>query len=105
MAELKLGGKTVSAGDDGYMTDPSEWTKEVAADIAKQEDISELTPEHWKVIEFLRKDFEEKGSVPTIRRLKKAGGIDTKELYKLFPNGPVKKAARIAGLPKPKSCV
>jgi tRNA 2-thiouridine synthesizing protein E len=28
-----------------------------------------------------------------------------KELYELFPKGPGKLAARIAGLPKPQSCV
>ena len=53
----------------------------------------------------LRKDAEEKESAPTIRRLKKVGGIDTKLLYELFPGGPLKKATKIAGLPKPASCV
>ncbi|RKY78796.1 sulfur relay protein DsrC [candidate division KSB1 bacterium] len=105
MAELKLGKYTVETGEDGYMTNPDQWNKEIAEEIAKQENIKELTPDHWNVIEFLQKDYKEKGSIPTIRRLKKVGGIDTKELYKLFPEGPVKKAARIAGLPKPKSCV
>ena len=54
---------------------------------------------------ILAKDFKEKGQAPSIRRIKNAGGIPTKELYQLFPGGPAKKAAKIAGLSKPQGCV
>ena len=57
------------------------------------------------MVDFLRADFAEKGQVPTIRRIKNAGGIPTKELYALYPDGPVKKASKIAGLLKPASCI
>ena len=105
MAQKEYAGVTVSVNEEGYMTDSSQWTKEIAAAVAKEEGIAELTDGHWNVIEFLRKDAEGKESAPTIRRLKKVGGIDTKLLYELFPGGPLKKATRIAGLPKPASCV
>ena len=53
----------------------------------------------------MRQDFKEKAAVPTIRRLNKVAGISTKDLYEWFPNGPAKKAAKIAGLSKPQGCV
>jgi tRNA 2-thiouridine synthesizing protein E len=53
----------------------------------------------------MRKVFMEDGDAPSIRRLTKESGVDTKSLYKLFPKGPAKKAAKIAGLPKPKGCI
>jgi len=43
--------------------------------------------------------------VPSIRKLNKSGVISTKELYDLFPGGPAKKAAKIAGMKKPEGCV
>jgi len=105
MAQKTIAGKTVDVNEEGYMTDPSQWTREIAAELAKEEDIAKLTEAHWKIIEFLRKDSDEKGSVPSFRRLNKVGGIETKVMYDLFPGGPLKKASRIAGLTKPSSCV
>ncbi|HVA95845.1 MAG TPA: TusE/DsrC/DsvC family sulfur relay protein, partial [Candidatus Dormibacteraeota bacterium] len=60
---------------------------------------------HWVVINFMRGVFKQKGAPPSIRRITKESGVDTKALYALFPNGPAKKAAKIAGLPKPQSCI
>ena len=105
MAFRTIAGKSVDVNDEGYLLDASQWNKEIAQEIAREADIPELTEDHWKVIDFLRKDAEEKGGSPTIRRLKKSGGIDTKLLYSLFPDGPLKKATKIAGLPKPASCI
>ena len=47
----------------------------------------------------------EENDAPSIRRLTKESGVPTKELYQLFPKGPAKKAAKIAGLPKPTGCI
>lgn len=105
MAEVMVNATTFELDDDGYLKDHRDWNEDFAKDIAGQEGIDELTDAHWKVINFMRADYAEKGAVPTIRRLKKAGGIPTKDLYALFPDGPAKKAARIAGLPMPKGCV
>ncbi len=105
MAEKEIAGKTVQVNDDGYLTDFSEWNKDIAAAIAVEEGIGELSEGHWKVIDFLQKDFEEKGTMPSLRRMTKAGGVPTKELYALFPGGPLKKSSKIAGLKKPASCV
>ena len=104
MPDKDINGTTISVGDDGFMTDNSQWNKEIAAALAAEEEIT-LTDAHWKVIDFIAASFAEKGVVPGMRRMNKVGGIPTKELYALFPNGPIKKAAKIAGYPKPASCV
>jgi TusE/DsrC/DsvC family sulfur relay protein len=53
----------------------------------------------------MRGEFEKNGQAPSIRKLTKESGVDTKELYALFPKGPAKKAAKIGGLPKPVGCI
>ena len=86
------------------MTNHGQWNREVAAALAAEENII-LTDAHWRALEFIDKDFREKGVVPGMRRMNKIGNIPTKELYALFPDGPIKKAAKISGYPKPTSCV
>ena len=105
MESVELLGKQVALDEDGNLKNMSDWDKEIAVELAKQEGIDELTDRHWIVIDFMRNEYETKGDAPSIRKLTKESGVDTKELYKLFPKGPAKKAARIAGLPKPKGCI
>jgi TusE/DsrC/DsvC family sulfur relay protein len=96
---------TVTVNDEGFLTDPSQWTQEMAAPIAKAEGIDELTPRHWQVISFMRAEYQAKGTGPTVRVLGKTSGVSVKELYQLFPHGPAKTAAKIAGIPKPRGCI
>ena len=105
MDTLTIAGKTLNLDADGNLADRNEWNEDVARELAAQEGIAELTPDHWKVLNFMRTVFEADGDAPSIRRLTKESGVDTKTLYQLFPKGPAKKAARIAGLPKPKGCI
>jgi tRNA 2-thiouridine synthesizing protein E len=98
-------GKTVEVDEEGFLKNPADWTEAMAPELAKEDDILALTDQHWKVIRFMREDFTANGTIPTIRRIKNAGGIPTNELYELFPGGPAKKAARAAGLSKPQGCV
>ncbi len=105
MATVELLGTTIELDADGHLANPNDWSEELAKELAKQEGIDELTDKHWMVINFLRKEYEENGQVPSIRKLTKQSGVNTKELYQLFPKGPAKKAAKIAGLPKPKGCI
>jgi tRNA 2-thiouridine synthesizing protein E len=105
MAQKQYGPATVETDAEGFLADFAQWTREVAAAIAKEEGIAELTPAHWKVIEYIQRDFKENGQVPSIRKLNKSGVTSTKELYELFPGGPAKKAAKIAGMKKPEGCV
>jgi len=105
METVEIVGRKLELDPDGHLKNLNEWDKEVAKEFAKIEGISELTDRHWTVIEYMRKEFKEKGDAPSIRKLTKESGVDTKELYALFPKGPAKKAAKIAGLPKPKGCI
>jgi dissimilatory sulfite reductase related protein len=105
MPQKQYGNVTVDVDDEGFMTTQAQWTRDVAAAIAREEGIAELTPAHWKVIEYMQKEFKETGQAPSIRKLNKTGVMPTKELYELFPGGPAKKAAKIAGLKKPEGCV
>jgi dissimilatory sulfite reductase related protein len=100
----EIAGKKIELTEDGFLKDPAQWTREVASELAKPLGIT-LTDAHWKVIEFIRKDAAENGGAPNVRRLTKLGGVPTKDLYDLFPGGPAKNAARIAGYPKPAGCV
>jgi dissimilatory sulfite reductase related protein len=100
-----LAGKTVEVDEEGFLKNSADWTEAMAPELAAGDGIAELTDAHWKVIRFMREDFQTNGQIPTIRRIKNTGGIPTDELYKLFPNGPAKKAARAAGLGKPQGCV
>jgi len=105
MATRTIAGKTVQLNDEGFMTNPAEWTKEIAVEMAKEEGLAELTPAHWKIIDFCRQDAASSGKAPTLRRITAGAGTPTKELFALFPKGPAKKVAKISGLGKPEGCV
>lgn len=105
MATKEYAGKTLEVTEDGYLVNSSDWNTDIASAIAKEEGIDELTDRHMLVVNFMREVFEKSGDGPSIRKLTKESGVPTKELYQLFPKGPAKKAARIAGIPKPKGCI
>jgi len=105
MATREIAGATIEIDENGYMSDASAWTKEIAEAFAVEQEVGELTDRHYIVIEFMRKEFEQNGTGPSIRKLNKQSGVSTKELYQLFPGGPAKKAALIAGIPKPEGCI
>ena len=104
-------GTTVEADEEGYITDISLWTRELANLIAEGENI-EMSDDAWEVVNFLRNYYEEYQIAPAVRVLtkaiKKTLGPDkgnSKYLYELFPYGPAKQACKIAGLPKPTGCI
>lgn len=103
MATKTYSGVTVDVNDEGYMTNMDQWSPEIARAIAKEEGI-DLTDSHLKVLEFLR-DRQKKGEALSIRSIQKSGIIDVKLFYQLFPGAPLKKSTKIAGIPKPTSCV
>ncbi len=100
----EIAGKTVQVNEEGFMTNAGEWSREIAGSIAKDEGIAALTPNHWRVIDFCRQSASG-GKSPTLRQITGGTGITTKEMFALFPKGPAKKVARIAGLGKPEGCV
>ncbi len=104
-------GTTVEVDEEGYISDISLWTRELALLIAESENI-EMSDDAWEVVNFLRSYYEEYQIAPAVRVLtkaiKKTLGADkgnSKYLYELFPYGPAKQACKIAGLPKPTGCI
>jgi TusE/DsrC/DsvC family sulfur relay protein len=99
-----IDGHEIHVNDEGFMTNPDEWSEPLATSLAAQIGI-ELTDEHWTAIRLLRADYAKEGETPTLRRISVVGGIPTKTLFQLFPQKPAKKLAYVAGLPKPHGCV
>ena len=105
MSITTVAGAIVDVDHEGFFLDPTQWTEEMAPALATAEGIDTLTDDHWRVIRFMRAQFFEKGTGPTVRVLGKTSGVSVKELYQLFPKGPAKTAAKIAGIPKPRGCI
>ena len=108
---IEVNGKSLETDEEGYLSNLSEWTREVGIKMASS-DGYELTENHWEVINFLREYYDEYQIAPAVRVLTKAIGKklgadkgNSKYLYELFPYGPAKQACKYAGLPKPTGCV
>jgi TusE/DsrC/DsvC family sulfur relay protein len=105
MTLATIAGAEVELDAEGFMVDPSQWNEEIAAEIARENGIPELTDRHWLVVRYMRDAYLATGTAPSIRSLGKQSGVEVKELYQLFPKGPAKLAARIGGIPKPRGCI
>jgi len=103
MAQKIIAGVTVDVNEEGYFTNPAQWTRELALEVAQEEGI-QLTDKHYAVLDFLRERYAN-GENLTIRSVGNSGITDIKGFYGLFPGAPMKKAAKVAGIPKPSSCV
>ncbi|HEX6914311.1 MAG TPA: TusE/DsrC/DsvC family sulfur relay protein [Chitinophagaceae bacterium] len=101
--EREIAGKTVSVNEEGYLTDLTQWNESVAEELAKEAHVN-LSPKHWLLLKYLQDEY--KKNVPlSIRKIGKSGVVDIKEFYQLFPNAPLKVSSKIAGIPKPASCI
>ncbi len=107
----ELDGQEIPADEEGYITNLSDWSKDLAEIIASAEDV-QMDDERWEVVNFLRNYYDEYQIAPAVRVLikavKKSMGPEkgnNKYMYELFPYGPAKQACKIAGLPKPTGCV
>ena len=105
MPTTTLAAVDVELNEEGFFVHPEQWNEAMAPELARRAGIEELTDAHWQVIRFMRAEYLAKGSGPTVRVLGKTSGVLIKELYQLFPKGPAKLAARIAGIPKPRGCI
>ena len=101
--DLNIAGIRLDVTEDGYLTDVSQWSKEIGLEIAKNEGV-EMTDRHWEVVSWLQVQVENDVAL-SVRGIKKSGVLDIKEFYALFPKGPLKVSTKIAGVPKPKSCI
>jgi TusE/DsrC/DsvC family sulfur relay protein len=111
MPTIDVNGKQLEVDEEGYLVNLSDWDEDVAKKLAG-DDNTELSENHWEVINFLREYYNDYQIAPAVRVLTKAIGKklgpdkgNSKYLYELFPYGPAKQACRYAGLPKPTGCV
>ncbi len=109
--QAEVNGKNIQLSEAGWLEDLNEWSEELAAEIAKNEQIAELSDEHWDIINMAREYFRDNGVVAEPRAfskiMKKKFGpqrSDQKYIYSLFPTGLIKCANKVAGLPRPKGC-
>ncbi len=102
---LEHGGQRIPVDGEGFMAEPDAWSRETAAALAGADGLPELTPGHWRVMDFIRGHWREHGVAPMIRVLCRKTGFTLREIYDLFPHGPAHGACKYAGLPKPDGCV
>ena len=105
MAKAMLGGIEIEIDEDGFIQESEKWNQALAEDLAKTENVSPMSEDHWKLVNYLRDYFLKFGIAPPIRMVVKQTGFDLKRIYQLFPSGPAKGACKVAGLPKPTGCV
>jgi dissimilatory sulfite reductase related protein len=105
MSTTSIAATEVEFNDEGFFASPEQWTEDMVPELARREGIEPVTDAHWQVIRFMRAEYQAKGTGPTVRVLGKSSGVSIKELYQLFPKGPAKIAAKIAGIPKPRGCI
>ena len=101
--ETTIAGKTINVNEEGYLTDFNQWDEKIGEALASEANIT-LTPRHWEVLKYLQSE-QQKQVALSIRRVGKSGIVDIKEFYQLFPIAPLKTATKIAGIPKPASCI
>jgi tRNA 2-thiouridine synthesizing protein E len=99
-----VNGAELETDVEGYLLAP-DYSEEAVRVIAQAEGI-ELNDDHWKIVQYMRDQYKEHGQTPNFRTMLKdvaalMPGCDSKALYDLFPLGPAKQGARVAGLPKP----
>lgn len=106
MPFIEVEGKKIEVNEEGFLVNPKEWDKEVAAVIAeKEEGINSLAEDHWAVVNYIRAYYLERNLAPMVRKVCKSTGFQLRYIYELFPSGPAKGACKVAGLPKPDGCV
>lgn len=93
----------IEVNEEGFMTNFSQWNKQIGEELAREASIN-LTPRHWQIIDYIQDEYK-KESPLSIRKIGKSGVVDIKEFYELFPKAPLKTATKIAGVPKPASCI
>ena len=105
VGELRVGDRVLVTDEKGFIQEPERWDREVAAALAREERVAELTAEHWRVIEFVRKHYHKHQLAPMIRVLCRETRFDLRKMLQLFPTGPAQGACKVAGLPKPTGCL
>ncbi len=92
-------GKEYRVDFQGFLLDYSEWDEDFAEGMASEADIPDgLTPQHWNVIRFIRKAFNETGECPLFFETCRVNGLRAKDFKGLFPSGYLRGACKLAGI-------
>ena len=105
MPSIIVNGNSLETNDEGYLVNIDDWNQDVALALAAGEQVDDLTEDHWEVVNYIRDFYLENKTAPMVRKICKKTGFKLKQIYRFFPTGPAKGAAKIAGLPKPDGCV
>ena len=108
---LMVNNACLETTDQGFLVRSSDWNQEVARHLAELNNI-QLNDAHWEIILFIRHYYMQFKHLPNARVFTKAIARELGEdkgnsryLHKLFPDGPLKYACKLAGLPKPPTCL
>jgi TusE/DsrC/DsvC family sulfur relay protein len=104
MPQMELAGTMLEVNEHGFLQETGKWTEEVARAYALKEGVTGLTPDHWKVINYLRDYYRVNGICPMVKRMTKDTGFSLKQVYDLFPEGPANSACKWAGMPMAAGC-
>lgn len=109
--KLNVNGRLLETTRDGFLVDLCDWDEDAARLLARA-DAVELTDAHWEIIHFIRSYYLSFNHLPNARiftlAIRKALGEEkgnSRYLHRLFPDGPLKYACKIGGLPKPPTCI
>ena len=90
---------------DGFLKEIATWTREVAMELARRNNIGPLTEDHWRIIEYVQQYYTTYGQGPPIVQIGKVTGFRPGYICELFPCGVARGAYRLAGLPRPFGCL
>ena len=108
---LVVDGRNLPTTEEGFLVHLNDWNESVAGEIARLNDIN-LEEPHWEIVRFIRHYYLQFKHLPNARVFTKAirnalgeEKGNSRYLHRLFPKGPLKYACKIAGLPKPPTCL
>jgi tRNA 2-thiouridine synthesizing protein E len=99
MSKFTHKGRSYEVDDRGFLLDYHEWDGGFAEGMAPSAKVHDgLTEQHWRVIRFIRNEFEQAGECPLVFSTCRGTGLSPSELKSLFPAGYTRGACRLAGL-------
>jgi tRNA 2-thiouridine synthesizing protein E len=105
MPTVTYEGRHFEVDNKGFLRAGENWNREVAQLFARAQGMESLNDKHWQIIDYIRSYYLEHDKAPLIRAICSACEVSLREIYTLFPKGPVHGACKIAGLAKPDGCV
>jgi tRNA 2-thiouridine synthesizing protein E len=107
---VEFAGRLIPLDEDGHLVNAEDWSEGLAFQFALRDGM-ELTDDHWQVIRFVREYHLRFRNIPMprllVKGLNRAPGREQftiKALYALFPDTPMRRSCRYAGIPQPAGC-